>query len=765
MKAWFWLAAASASVVATAQAHATAAGSAGPAEQAGSASRADTTQTDPGTGARPQTEPTAPSGSAVQAQSAPGATQGTASNPESPDATEGARAEGEIIVTARNRAESLKNVPVAVTAISGDTIKQQQLVTVRDIAQFTPGLNINSDSASRAFVSIRGIGTTLIDTVQPGVGIFIDGIYQPNTSYLNSPLVDVARVEVLRGPQGTVFGNNTLGGAINVITRQPSNEFMGRLDGALATGDNFASVSASVSGPVIKDLLQVRIGGAYNRADGFQRNLLAGGDQNPLETKSVGGTVRFLPAAGATFTLNANYDRVFGGATPYFNVAGPRDYTLDGRTNQRSLTTIDYYGVNLKGEFALDPLHTQMTVVGAYNEADTALATDADFSPVDLLRGKASRKLKTYTGEARFDTKWSDSFSTLIGAFVSRSTLDQLATTTVVPLARTVATTSFSRNNSQAVFGTAFLKIDPSLDLAVGLRYDHQELDASQVAGTVPFTAARYKANEVQPRITLTKRWNTELMTYASISRGVRGGGQNGPGAPNLVYRGDNVWTYEVGSKATAFDRALLIDVAAFYNDYRNFIGQNALAPSTTGAGFVSVNLNSGTVHSYGVEAEASWRVTQNWRLYGNATLLHARVTDSSQFRQTTGYNYPGNRILFVPDATYTVGTNLRVPFADRQSIVFDANITGKSNRVASSLDETSIPVLSAYKLVNGSIGWHTEKFEIAVYGTNLLNEKYIETFIDKSLLRRAGLPAVIQQNLAIQGVRRRVGLRGTIRF
>src|SRR4051812_43209606 len=162
-----------------------------------------------------------------------------------------APAEGEIVVTARQREEALKDVPIAVTALSGDMLKRQQIYSVKDIAAYTPGLNINSDSVGRAFVSIRGIGTTLIDTVQPGVGIFIDGIYQPNTSYLNSPIVDVARIEVLRGPQGTLFGNNTLGGAINVITRQPGNVLEGRIDGAAAPADDFNSISASISGPIV----------------------------------------------------------------------------------------------------------------------------------------------------------------------------------------------------------------------------------------------------------------------------------------------------------------------------------------------------------------------------------------------------------------------------------------------------------------------------------------------------------------------------------
>ena len=711
--------------------------------------------------------PAIASAQSTEAQGAQSTNEGTPADPQADTAAGTAPVASDILVTARRREERLQDVPIAVTAISGDAIKQQQLVVVRDVAAYTPGLNINSDSVGRAFVSIRGIGTTLIDTVQPGVGIFIDGIYQPNTTYLNSPLVDVARVEVLRGPQGTLFGNNTLGGAINVVTRQPSNAWEGRVDGALATGDNYASVSGSVSGPIVADVLQFRIGAAYHKEDGFQRNLLAGGDQNPLETKSINGTLRFVPTNWARFTLNGGYDRVFGGSTPYFNVRGPRDYSLDGRTNQRSLGTIDYYAANLKGEFDVDSLKTTITAIGAYNESKTKGGGDGDYSPLDFFRATTNRTLKTRTGELRFDTKWSEAFSTLVGAFYSRSTTDASGTTTIVPARLTVPNAATSENENIAGFATGFLNFGDGLDLAVGIRYDHQKLDAS-TAGL----AAAYKANEWQPRATLTKRWTSDFMTYASVARGVRGGGQNGPGAPNLTYRGDSVWTYEVGSKASALDGRLTANVAAFYNDYKNFIGANALAPSTilnpaTGqpVGFVAINLNSGDVKSYGAEAELAFNVSKLWRVYANATLLHARVTDASEFRATTGYAYPGDRILFVPDANYAIGTNVRVPFYKDQAIVLDTNVVAKGQRTGASLDATSVPILDAYHLVNASVAWQAGPLEVAAFATNLFNEKYIETYLDASLLRRAGLPAPLVSNLAIQSPRRRIGIRGTVRF
>lgn len=666
-----------------------------------------------------------------------------------------------VTVTARQREESLKDVPIAVTALSGDDLKDQQVMQVKDIAAYSPGLNINSDSAGRAFVSMRGIGTTLIDSVQPGVGIFIDGIYQPNTSYLNSPLVDVERVEVLRGPQGTLFGNNTLGGAINVISKQPSDEFEGQIRGAYAGPDNFQSASARVSGPIIKDVLQFRLGGAYHSQDNFQENSLIGGLRNPLEQKSISGGLRFVPTNWATLNLNANFDEVFGGSVPYAWVTSPTDYTLDAPTNLASYVTIEYTGVNLKGEFDVDAINTEITTILAYNKSDADQPFgDGDFGPIDFLRGAINRQLETETAEIRFDTQWSDSVSTLIGIFSSQANSEYVGANTIVPLGLTVPSVGGAENKTQSIFGTLFWQLDPTLDLAIGLRYDHQELDATSAA-----TADVYEADEVQPRVTLTKKWSPEIMTYASVARGFRGGGQNDPGSPNLIYEGDSVWTYELGTKLLLLDNKLSLDSAIFYNDYRDFIGPNALAPSTTGVGFVAVNLNAGDVESYGFEAEAIYQLTDSWNVRGNIALLHARVTDSSQFFDVTGYNYPGDRILFVPDWTFNVGTSYRWDVGPSDDIVFDANLQGKGERTGGSLDEASIPEMPAYYIMNASVAWQHDNVEIALFATNLFDEKYQESHLDASLLTRAGLPPGLDNNLGIQGQRQRIGIRASLDF
>lgn len=674
--------------------------------------------------------------------------------PQSPGALD------EIVVTARKREESLKDVPIAVSAVSGDALQERQMYEVRDVAQIAPGLNITTDSPARAFISMRGIGDTLINSVQPGVGIFIDGIYQPNTAYLNSPLVDVERIEVLRGPQGTLFGNNTLGGAINVITKAPSNTWTGQVDGAFAGPDDSRSISASISGPIVSDVLKFRLGVAYHDQDGFMHNVLVGGDANPLIQKSVTGTIEYTPSDWATFTVKANDDRVYGGNTPYVFATGPEDYSQNVTENDRRLTWLEYTGFSAKGEFDIRPIDTRVTVIGAYNLEHERSGGDGDYGPVDYLLSSDISDLHTYTGELRFDTTWTANITSLIGLFWDESSTLDNSSTFVVPVETAFPNSGTTHLRNEAVYGTVFWQFMDGWDLAAGLRFDSQMLNASDAT-----TAGAYKDNEVDPRLTLTRHWNSDLMSYFSVARGSRGGGQNPPGAPNLIYKGDNVWTYELGTKLTALDRRLSVNADVFYNDYNDFIGPNAIAPSTSGAGFVTVDLNAGHVTSYGFESEVNWNVTNAWNLHGSVTLLHARVTNDDEFVQVAGYALPGERIPFVPDWNFLLGTRYKVQINAQDDVSFNADEVAKGSRTGGSLDPTVDPLLKPYYLFNPSIEYHHNNIEVALFGTNVFNERYLENYFDKSYLVRAGFTGNLVSSLSIPGERGRYGVRFSVKY
>lgn len=692
------------------------------------------------------------------------AAMGQAHGQEATPANSGASVSGleEVVVTARRREETLQNVPIAVTAVSGDALREASILAVKDVAAISPGLNINSDSVGRAFISIRGVGTTLIDSVQPGVGIFFDGIYQPNTSYLNSPIVDVERIEVLRGPQGTLFGNNTLGGAINVITRKPTDEFRGEATIALADPDSYKTAALSLSGPIVPGKLQGRIAGSYHDQVGFLENVVAGGYANPLEQKSLHGELRWEPVESAEISFKAYHDEVTGGNTPYQWLDGPRDYSLDALTNVNNIAEYTYEGANVKGEFDLAAIDSTLTVMAAYDTRDVLVkVSDGDYGPVDFIRSSGKGDLKTTTGEIRLDTSFSDSLSTLFGVFASRSENDQRNVTRLVPLNVSVPGAVESTTDFLGIFGNVFWQFAETWELSAGLRFDSQEIDVSTA------TVKPYTADEWEPRVTLTKHWSPEVMTYGSVARGFRGGGQNGPGAPNPIYEGDTVWTYELGTKSLLFQDRLALNAAVFYNDYSDFIGQNALAPSTTGVGFVAINLNTGTVESYGLELEAHLQATDNFRVDGGLTLLHARITDDSQFVATTGYGLPSDKILFTPDWNYNLSGTYAVPVNHgRDAVEFTAGVIGKGARNGSGLALVDVgPIeMESYTLVNAALTYRFPTVDVALFATNLLDEEYLESYIDKSLLQSAGL-GPLAHNVGLQGERRRVGLRATWKF
>ncbi|MGE0740388.1 MAG: TonB-dependent receptor [Hyphomonadaceae bacterium] len=673
----------------------------------------------------------------------------------------------EIVVTARQREERLQDVPVAVTAIDAAALEREQINTVREVATITPGLNITTDAVGRAFLSIRGVGTTLIDSVQPGVGIFVDGIYQANTSYLNNPVVDVARVEVLRGPQGTLFGNNTLGGAINVITRAPTDEFSGRFSASYADADNYQTVAGSVSGPLIEGVLRGRIAGAYHSHDGFSANVLAGGNARPIENQSINGTLIWDAPQNAEITLNAYWDRVEGSQTAYSSPSGPTDYVDDVALNVNSIAAYTYYGANLRGVFEFTQ-NTEMTAIVAYDYRLGEATGDGDFGPVPFLRViDGNNQLNTYTGELRFDTQWSDRFSTLVGVFASSSQTDTsilrgvtVPTGLPAPAPPTIEvvpppTLTSSETTQEAIYLNAFYNITPTLEFTAGIRFDHQEVWTS---GT-----GTYEASEWQPRFTLTQHLSDDHIVYASIARGFRGGGANVAGSPLPIYEGDSVWTYELGDKFTSSDGVFRLNTAIYYNDYQNYIGQNSLTPA-----LIAVNLNTGDVQSYGVEVEGAWRPNDMFQLQGGLTYNHARITDDSQFEAVFPGGLASDLILFQPDWNFFVTPTVTIPVG-QGNVVFNTTVSYKGERAGSSLDPTFQPQLEGYYLVNANLAYELNNWTIALWGTNLTDEQYYDSYLDQSLLAAffgpPGPANPLVHNLGITGDGRRVGVRVSARF
>jgi iron complex outermembrane receptor protein len=350
----------------------------------------------------------------------------------------------QITVTARKRDESLLDVPISITAVTQESMDRNALRSIADVAPTVPGLNINSDSVGRAFVSIRGIGTALQAGVQPGVGVFQDGVYAPQTSYVNNPTLDIQRIEVLRGPQGTLYGKNTLGGAINIITRPPSETFEGKFYGSYSDQDGGQEYGARIGGP-LSDSVRAKIAVASRDSDGFFMNKLIGGAVDSSSSEQADGSIVWDASDDVRVTANGYYLDFDGGATNYSAVTGPTDYRDNVQMNVIGRQSFIYQGGNARIEFPLDSLNTKVTAIGAYDERQLESVSDGDFLPLDIVRANGTGTDKTYTGELRFDTRYSATFSTLLGLYASREESDAISAQTLVPAARTA--TTFSERN------------------------------------------------------------------------------------------------------------------------------------------------------------------------------------------------------------------------------------------------------------------------------------------------------------------------------
>jgi len=269
-------------------------------------------------------------------------------------------------------------------------------------------------------------------------------------------------------------------------------------------------------------------------------------------------------------------------------------------------------------------------------------------------------------------------------------------------------------------------------------------------------------SSEVEPRVSLTRFLSKDAMVYGSIAKGYRGGGFNAASVPPefSTYDGDTVWTYELGGKASSADGRWLVSSAVYYNDYKDFIGQNALAIGP-GGGLVSIDLNLGDVESYGLETEVVAAVNDMWKLSGSVTLMHARITDQSGWLEVTGTPLATDRLLFQPDWNASISSDLTVPVG-MGDVSWNIGVVGKGSRPGSSFDPTTASILESYTTVNTSVSYRRGGLTATVFANNLLDEKYFESFIDGSLLQALGL---LNQDLGMLGTPRKVGLRVQYEF
>lgn len=553
-----------------------------------------------------------------------------------------------VTVTAQGRAQALQDVPITVKSFSAKEIEKSGITSTQDFINLTPNVAFDqSFTFSNSFVTIRGVSQ--LNNADSPVAVVVDGVPQNNQKQLKMNLFDVQRIEVLKGPQGALFGRNAIGGAVTIETKQPTNTVEG-FAGVEAGNGGALTVSAGLSGPIVDNKVLYRIAGESMRSDGLITNTYLDqkvdkiGHDDSLRGKIL---VYATDALKLDFRLGANnYE---GGATWDSVVASgnandieaPRSSIL-GRTEGHST---DF---SFKASYSLES--GTLSAITSYTDLVEKYRGDLDFSnPVDNPGGFLGLGIQVGQGqdlsvkmtsqEIRFTSADEKPFRWIAGtlflntkrnletrAFVDTDgSRDQYNDLTKALIDRN----EHNDNDAWSVFGQVEQDLSPATTLAAGLRWDSDERDQHDV---VNGTEQKKTFSAVQPKVTLTQHFTKDVIGYGTYSTGFRSGGFNAPGLGG--FKAERLSNFEAGVKSTLLDKRLLLNASVYYADSRDF--QYFYTNAATGAQYIA---NIDRVHIKGLDLDFTWLPVGGLQVDGGIGTTDSRIRANAANPSTVG-NY-----------------------------------------------------------------------------------------------------------------------------
>ena len=616
-----------------------------------------------------------------------------------------------ITVTANKQEENIQEVPMGVTAFDGFDIEDKNINSVVELAYFVPNLMLVNQGLSGAKVpSLRGVAADLA-TYSVSTGMFIDGV--PILSYagFNDPLLDIERVEVLRGPQGTLYGKNAEVGVINIITRQPDNTFRGKIfvDGG---EDEKREAAFTLDGPIFKDKFFFGLIGQYYSKDGFITNVNTGNSVNDEEHWFGKGKLRWEPTDFLNIQLlisHLNYDNAgskmglsqYGASVFGLSPSGSYSVASDEKGEDISSSTAQALKVtyNLPGDMEL----TSITTHRIYEDA---LTQDYDFNPIEFMHTTTDNEYKKVSQELRLASS-NDKMQWIAGFYYDKDD-DSYSTITssIIPAMTSVINRNIDAE-TYAVFGQLRYMIISGLGVTGGLRYEKQERSMVNHITDISYEGSW---DDLAPKITLDYAFTPDILVYTTVAKGFRSGGFNfSANDPDYMeYDSEELWSYEVGIKTQLLDNRLLLNGAIFYMDIDNM--QVAEWPTPT----ISYITNSAKAHSYGVELEMQMRLTSQFTLTGNFGYSQSEFDD---FKDSKG-DYANNKAAFAPQYTFSIGGQYRTD----KGLYAGVDLVGYGKMY---LDTANEYPRDAYQLVNAKVGYEAENWDIYLYGKNIFDKDY----------------------------------------
>jgi iron complex outermembrane receptor protein len=579
----------------------------------------------------------------------------------------------EIVVTATRQQLNVQDVPIPINAMDSEKLEQTGVKSVSDLQFVAPGLKV-ANVSGYARITLRGVGTNgLSPTAESGVANYLDGVFVGNAYYQSRAFFDLERIEILRGPQGTLYGRNATGGAINVVSNAPSENLRG---GASVSIGNYDLIETEgfLSGPIAGDKLRARI--AYNAVwrDGYTPNS-AGKAQDDADAFAIRGRLVYQPVENFSVDLGVDYSRDRSVGTVVAERANPLRpliYEILGgnlpagrRIAQDVEGASDIRSGGIRGTLNWDMGSAKLMSITAYREAHGDTLSDFDFTDLPFASAQSTLDTHQFTQDIYLVSAPGTKFEWTVGA----SYFHEATSTSIFVDAQTGSISLSSpklRTDAYAVYGEGTYNFTPELSLSAGLRYTHEKKSFSEAdvfsgifspiaplplaVNLGPFSDSW---NKLTPRASLAYRPNKDLMFYAAYSRGFKAGGFNSLSSQTSSFDPEDSTNYEVGIKSEWLDRRLRLNLSAFWMDYVGLqVQQRIIIPPSPLAVLIIDNAASSRVK--GIELELSATPAHGLSVDGNLAYLDARYRKYDAIDELAASGSPlvpvnGNRLSGAP--------------------------------------------------------------------------------------------------------------------
>lgn len=603
-----------------------------------------------------------------------------------------------ITVTAQKQEQNVQDVPISISVFSGSDLEDMRIENIEDIAAYTPNVMIFSNGTS-GFTppTVRGLNTN-VEALSTTLGLYVDGIPVLSGVGFDEVLMDVERVEVLKGPQGTLYGKNAEAGVINVVSRTPGNE--GRSSVSMELGeDHKQQFKFSASGPIIKDVLAIGVSGLSYEKDGFIENTYTGEKAN--DRKHTYGKIhlRATPTDNLAVSLIASRLKYNDGDSDMNMGQGAKDREVQSgfQGYNHASSTMGALKVNYKfSNFTFESVSTSRVY-----EDDAG--GDYDFTPAELFHNDKDAKYKKLSQEFRL-SRQGQKLNWIFGVYGDKD--DNHLKFKMKGLRPSFDDKHFD-GHSIGVFAHFDWAISKHFSLLSGIRYDTEEKSYENDALGID-TDKDFE--EISPKIAVQYRVNPDLMFYLSASKGYQAGGFNtlSPAGYPLAYEEEKLWSYEFGSKTSFFNNRVNMSAAVYYMDIEDMQVNNSVDALR------AYRSNAAEATSKGIEFEINAKLTDALKVF--AAYGYNKIEFDS-FADALG-NYKDNVNPFAPEYNYNVG----VEYRDIRGIYGRCDVNGYGEMY---FDKKNDFERDAYNLVNLKLGYESEKFDIYLYGKNIFDKEY----------------------------------------